>query len=126
MKTPLLLLIALTFATSASGQSLEVVGYAGDLGEWEMTASLAGKASFWSKDFSGPLTMRHSGICTVDGPTEKTGEISLQVSRWTSGLQATVMLDGVACTYSGVKSDFYAGVMNCADRRIPLKLWLRE
>jgi hypothetical protein len=126
VKKSLLLLVALTFAAPAYGQSLEVVGYAGDLGEWEVTASLTGKTSFWSKDFAGPLTMRHSGICTIEGPKEKTGEISLQISRWTLGLQATVMLDGVACSYSGRKLDFYAGVLNCADRRIPLKLWLRE
>src|SRR2546421_1506858 len=52
---------------------------AGVLGEWELTASVS-SASNRTKEFSGPLTMRHTGICTQDGPEEKTGEIRLQVA----------------------------------------------
>jgi len=66
--------------------------------------------------------MTHVGICTVDGPEEKKGEIRLQISQPASRLSATLVLDGVACTYSGQRSDFY----NCPARSpMPLKIWLK-
>ena len=86
-------------ATPAGAQSLEVLGYAGVLGEWELTASVTGNDD--TKDYSGPLTMTHVGICTVDGPEEKKGKIHLQVSQPSSQMSATLVLDGVTCTYAG-------------------------
>ena len=102
---------------------MEVVGYAGLLGEWELSASVTGDSNR-QKEFSGPLTMRHTGICTQDGPEEKTGEIRLQVAG--SSLQATLLVGGIECRYSGRLADFYSGEMSCPDRSVvPLKLWLR-
>ena len=120
----LLFAIALSaLATSAWAQSVQVVGYAGVLGEWELTASVM-TSSNRTKEFSGPLTMRHTGICTQDGPEEKTGEIRLQVSE--SSLQATLLVGGVECRCRGRLADFYSGEMSCPDRSaVPLKLWLR-
>jgi len=70
--------------------------------------------------------MTHVGICTVDGPEEKKGEIRLQISQPASRLSATLVLDGVACTYNGQLSDFYSGTMNCPARApMPLKIWLK-
>ena len=70
--------------------------------------------------------MKHVGICTQDGPEEKTGEIRLQISASSSQLDATLLVDGVECTYSGRLSDPYSGMMTCPDREaIPLKLWLK-
>src|SRR5262249_42921581 len=43
------------FATPAAAEPLELFGYAGVLGEWELTASVA--ANDRTKDFVGPLTM---------------------------------------------------------------------
>jgi hypothetical protein len=121
------LLIALsTLAAPAQAQSLQVIGYAGVLGEWELTATVTEKASRRTKEFSGPLTMRHVGICTQDGPEEKTGEIRIQLSGSSSRLNATLSVAGVECTYSGRLSDFYTGMMNCPDRQaVPLILWLK-
>jgi len=45
--------------------------------------------------------MKHVGICTQDGPEEKTGEIRLQISASLSELNATSRVAGVECTYSG-------------------------
>ena len=110
-------------ATPAFAETREVIGYAGVLGEWELTANVTGDGN--TKVLAGPLTMTHVGICTVEGPEEKKGEISLQVSQ-PSHLSATLVLDGVACTYSGQLSDFYSGTMNCPARApMPLKIWLK-
>jgi hypothetical protein len=121
------LLIELSaLATSAQAQSLQVFGYAGVLGEWELTATVTEAASRRAKEFSGPLTMKHVGMCTQDGPEEKTGEIRFQLSAWSSRLNATLSVAGVECTYSGRLSDSYTGMMTCPDRHaVPLKLWVK-
>ena len=124
MKKPILSLIALTFATSAYGQSLQVVGYAGDLGEWEVTANLTEKATFWHTEFIGPLTMRHVGLCTQNEPEEKIGEIRLHKSA--TSVKATLLVDGIACSYTGERRDFYSGLMSCPGRpAVTLRMWLR-
>src|ERR1700720_2461297 len=112
--------------TPASAQSLQVVGYSGYLGEWELTATVTETASGPKKEYSGPLTMRHVGMCTQDGPEEKTGEMRLQISASSSQLNATFSVAGVECTYSGRLADSYTGTMDCPDRQaVPLKLWVR-
>ena len=122
----LFLLLAGALTAPAQAQSLEVVGYAGVLGEWELTATVTEKARLWSKEFSGPLSMKHVGICTQDGPEEKTGEIRFQISALSSQLDATLLVEGVSCTYSARSSDPYSGLMACPDREaVPLKLWVK-
>jgi hypothetical protein len=111
-------------ATPAGAQSLQVIGYSGYLGEWELTATVTEKISSRAKEYSGPLTMKHVGVCTQDGPEEKTGEMRFQISP--SRLNATLSVAGVECTYSGQLSDSYTGTMDCPDRQaVPLKLWVR-
>ena len=113
-------------ATAASAQSLQVIGYSGYLGEWELTATVAGNISSRAKEYSGPLTMTHIGMCTQDGPEKKTGEMRFQISGWSSRMKATLLVDGVECTYSGRLSESYTGMMNCPDRRaVPLVLWVK-
>jgi hypothetical protein len=122
----LFLLIALgALATSAQAQSLQLIGYSGFLGEWELTATVTQSAS-GRKKYAGLMTMKHVGVCTQEGPEERTGEIRLQRSASLSRLTATLSVAGVECTYSGQLSDSYTGTMSCPDREaVPLKLWLR-
>jgi hypothetical protein len=113
-------------ATPASAQSLQIVGYSGYLGEWELTATLTETTSGQIKEYSGPLTMKHVGVCTQDGPEEKTGEIRVRIIASSSQLNATLSVAGAECTYSGRFSGAYTGTMNCPDRQaVPLKLWVR-
>jgi hypothetical protein len=123
----LILLIGLgTLATPAGAESLQVLGYAGVLGEWELTAAVTEKAMGRTKGFSGPLTMTHVGMCTQDGPEKRNGEIRFQRSTWSSRLNAILSVAGVECTYSGKLSDSYTGMMTCPDRPpIPLTLWVK-
>ena len=124
MRALLLLIMLGALATPAQAQSRQVIGYAGVLGEWELTATVTENSSRRSKEFSGPLTMKHTGVCTQDGPEEKTGELHFQLS--SSRLTATLLVAGVACTYSGKLSDSYSGMMNCPDRSaVPLRLWVK-
>ena len=80
-------------ATPASAQSLQVVGYSGYLGEWELTATVTETTSGRTKEYSGPLTMKHVGVCTQDGPEEKTGEMRFQMI----GLVIPIECDIVGC-----------------------------
>jgi len=106
----------------AHAQALEIIGYSGYLGEWELTATVAETAT----GYSGPLTMKHVGLCTQDGPEERTGEIHLELSASSSRLDATLSVAGVECSYSGRLSDSYTGTMTCPDREaVPLKLWVK-
>ena len=105
------------------GRNATDLGQAGVLGEWELTANVT--ATGTQKEFSGPLIMRHVGICTVDGPEQKTGNIKLQLSA-SSRVKAIFFIDGVACTYAGRKSDPYSGLLRCPDQRdVPLLMWLK-
>lgn len=126
MRALVLLIVLGALTTPARAQSLQVMGYAGVLGEWELTATVTETASQRTKTFSGPLTMKHVGACTQDGPEEKTGEIRFQISGLSSRMKATLLVNGIECTYSGRLSDSYTGMMNCPDRRaVPLTLWVK-
>jgi hypothetical protein len=113
-------------ATPASAQSLQIVGYSGHLGEWELSATVTATTSGQIKEYAGPLTMKHVGVCTQDGPEEKTGELHVRIIASSSQLNATLSVAGAECTYSGRLSGAYTGTMNCPDRQaVPLKLWVR-
>jgi hypothetical protein len=114
------------FAGAANAEPREVFGYAGELGEWELLATVTDQAHAPGGEFSGPLTMTHVGICTQDGPEKRSGEIRFQLSESSSTLNAVMVLAGVECSFKGKRTDFYSGVMACADRRtFPLKLWVK-
>lgn len=104
--------------------AIELTGFSGYTGEWELTASLARNGT--SREFSGPLKMTHVGWCSQDGPEIKTGELSLKIARLTSRIDMSVRVDGSECAYSARLSDVYEGLLTCPDRRpVPLTLWLR-
>jgi hypothetical protein len=127
MKVLVLPIMLGVLATPAgAAQPLEVIGYSGYLGEWELTATVTETTPGSTAEYSGPLKMKHVGICTQDGPEEKTGALHFQMSTSSSRLNATLSVAGVECTYSGQLSDSYAGTMNCPGRQgVPLKLWVK-
>jgi hypothetical protein len=109
----------------AQAQPLEVIGYLGYVGEWELTATVT-ETDSGRGGYSGPLTMKHVGLCTQDGPEEKTGEMHLEISASSSRLDATLSVAGVKCSYNGRLSASYTGTMTCPDREpVPLKLWVK-
>jgi hypothetical protein len=121
---PLFVLCALSAPAQAAAR--QILGYAGVLGEWELTGVVTEKTLVWAREYSGPVSMKHIGVCTQDGPEEKTGEIRVQISGLTSQLNATLLVEGVECVYSARSSTPYSGMMACRGREaIPLKLWLK-
>lgn len=125
MRTRLLLIMLSAIVVPAHAQPLEIIGYSGYLGEWELTATVSEIAS-GRKAYSGPVTMKHVGLCTQDGPEEKTGEIHLEISTSSSRMDATLSVAGIECSYIGRLADSYTGTMTCPDREaVPLKLWVK-
>ncbi len=114
------------FAMLRVPRSLQITGYAGHLGEWELTATLSKGALTRMRELSGPLSMKHIGLCSQDGPEEKAGEMRLRLSLLSSEIEASLRIEGIECTYSGVMSDLHTGAMVCPDRpAVPLTLWGR-
>jgi hypothetical protein len=70
--------------------------------------------------------MKHVGLCTVNGPVEKSGKLTLQInqSAGSSRLQAVLSLDdGDRCSYVGQWSGRSTGTMDCSGGKgIPLTL----
>ena len=125
VRAPLLPIVLAALASPVQAESLQLIGYSGYLGEWEVSATVTEDAS-GRRQYAGPMTIKHVGVCTQEGPEERTGEILLQRSASLSRLNATLSIDGVECTYSGQLSDSYTGTMSCPDREaVPLRLWLR-
>ncbi|MEJ8847500.1 hypothetical protein [Variovorax rhizosphaerae] len=126
MTARLLLLAMAAVATQAASAALELVGYSGGFGEWEWTGKVVERAAGRAKEYSGPVTLTHTGICTQDGPETKAAEIRFQLSRFPSEMKATVVVDGVECRFSGRLTDRYTGSMTCPDRpAVPLSIWVK-
>lgn len=122
-----LCLMAVVFATAqpAHARSLRVDGKSGYLSEWEVKAEVTGTMSDGREEFSGPITLRHVGICTPNGAVEKSGTIRFHISKslWSSQIQATLLIDGAQCTYKAKLSDGSSGFMDCpGGTAIPLTL----
>jgi hypothetical protein len=119
-------LALLTLVTQAQGQSREVTGQTGLLGEWELAATVTQRDADGITEFIGPLTLKHVGICTQDGPEEKAGELRLRLSDSLSRVRATLLIDGTECSFNGTRTTSFEGWMNCPDRRsVPLTLWIK-
>lgn len=102
--------------------SLDITGYTGRLGEWEVTAAVVRTGD----ELVGPMTMKHVGICTQEGPQEKTGELRLRLSSFTPQVVASLVVDGIECAYRGPLSEAHLGELLCPDRRpVPITLWTR-
>ena len=120
------MLALLGFVAPAEAQLREVTGQVGFLGEWELTATVTERIADDAKEFSGPLNLKHVGVCTQDGPEEKSGELRMRFSDSSTRVSATLLIEGTECTYSGNLKTSYDGIMNCPDRRsVPLTLWIK-
>jgi hypothetical protein len=115
-----------TFATPSAAQTRTIHGQAGILGEWELTATVISQTN-GGHQWSGPLSLKHIGFCSVDGPEEKTGELRLDLPDPVTGplgqVTATLLFDGTVCTFKGHVTDGSDGVMACPDRGdVPMML----
>jgi hypothetical protein len=109
---------------TAHAEVIQVTGKLGFLAEWEVSAKVTESAASHKVEFSGPLKIRHIGVCSHDGPDEILGEIRYRITGWiTRRMHATLVLDGSKCTFEGKLSGVYDGVISCERwHGIPLTL----
>ena len=116
----LCVMAAACLAQPAAAQTRAVAGQFGILGEWDVTATVIQQTS---GQWVGPARIRHVGYCTVDGPEEKSGEFQLRLAEPRGRIEGTIVIDGLACTFSGRLKDGYDGTLRCPDRRdVPITL----
>jgi len=127
MRTLSLFMAVAAFTAPVRAQSvLQLEGQTGYLGEYELSGTVSKQSSNGGTEFSGPLVVKHVGLCTHAGPQEATSEIKLQIAASSRRVAATVMFEGLACTYQGVLSESYHGFMNCGNQTsLPLRLWTK-
>ena len=125
---PVLVLAALfgVAACPAQARTLRIDGTSGYLSEWEVKAEVSSVPSGGREEFSGPLTLRHVGLCNSNGVEQKAGQIKFHISKslWSAdAIHATLTIDGLQCTYDGKLSGRTSGFMECRDgKAIPLVL----
>jgi hypothetical protein len=118
---------AAVLATPVCADSvLQLYGKTGYLGEYELSATVSEQISNGKTEFSGPLVIKHVGLCTHTGPQQVTSEIKLQFAGSSQRVTAKLVFEGVDCTYQGVLTESYHGFMDCADHaNLPLRLWTK-
>jgi hypothetical protein len=102
-------------APAALAQSYSASGQVGYLSEWEMKASLARTVTSSGEDYSGPVTLRHVGLCSVNGVEEKSGTVRLTVSPRSSGVEGTLAMKDDSCRIVASASRGFSGLLNCRD-----------
>jgi hypothetical protein len=109
-------------ASAALAQSYSAKGQVGYLQEWEMKGSLARTATHFSTNYTGPVTLRHVGLCSINGVEEKSGTLEVKVSSWTSNVEGTLALPDDECHIAASASQNYSGLLNCRNGQgIPIK-----
>ena len=123
---PVGFLLILSSIAVARAEPLQIHGTTGYVSEYELSGSVSEQELNGKKEFSGPLTVRHVGLCTHDGPKETVGEIRFELSKSSSRITATLNFDGSKCTYDGALSESYHGFMDCGrGASVPLSLWTK-
>jgi hypothetical protein len=90
-------------------------------------ASLARTVSAGKVEYSGPLTLRHVGLCSANGVEEKSGELRLAVSRWTGGVEGTLAMDGDNCRLVASPSRPYSGLLSCRNAQgVPINFSIEQ
>ena len=128
---PMRLLILVVSTTvlagsTADARSLQIHGVTGYLSEYDLSASVSSDASEGIEELSGPLTIKHVGLCTHDGPTEILSQLKLEFVDASAPVTATLNFDGHECSYRGYLSETYIGVLTCnRGLSLPLRLWAK-
>ena len=114
-------------AGSVMAQSYSINGQIGYLGEWEMKANLAKTSTGSGVNYDGPVTLRHVGLCSVNGPEEKSAVVRLTVSRKTSVVEGTLTMTDDTCRIAASASKSHSGLLNCRDGHgVPINFSIDE
>jgi hypothetical protein len=113
MRTLLVAISISVVAATAAAEPYAASGQVGYLQEWELKASLAKSASGGRIEYSGPVTLRHVGLCSVNGVEEKSGNMRLTMSRAPAAAEGTLALEGDSCRIVASQAPSYSGLLTC-------------
>ena len=98
LRKAVLVAVLSALAIPARAQSMQVYGKTGYLGEYELSSIVSEQVANGRREYSGPLAVKHVGLCTRDGPKETTGQIRFQLTGSSTRATATLVFEGVECT----------------------------
>jgi hypothetical protein len=114
-------------ATRAGAEPYAASGQVGYLQEWELKASLARTVSGGRIEYSGPVTLRHVGLCSVNGVEEKSGKLRLTMSRAPGAAEGTLALEGDSCRIMANQAPSYSGLLTCRNGQgVPISFSIEE
>jgi hypothetical protein len=121
------IILLLAFAAPAQAQPVQITGKLGYLSEWEIAARVTEHASSGKNEFSGPLVLKHVGVCTPGRPVEMSGEIRYHITGWISPrMKAILRIEGTECRFEAKLSEAYEGVLSCPQwRGVPVSLFVK-
>jgi hypothetical protein len=120
MRTIVAVILMFTAAPAALAQSYSFSGQIGYLHEWEMTGNLAKTVTRLGADYSGAMTLRHVGLCSVNGVEQKQAHMQLKVS--SARLEGTLVMDDDRCRIVASGSSG-SGLLTCRHGQgVPINL----
>ena len=128
MRTLMIAMLVLASAAPVQAGSVQVSGKLGYLSEWEISGQVSDSPATGKGEFSGPITIKHVGVCTPGRPVEMSGELRYHISGWVKPrMRATLVVDGVECGFDAVLSQSYEGALACTQwRGVPLSLSVKS
>jgi hypothetical protein len=114
-------------AARAGAEPYAASGQVGYLQEWELKASLAKTVSGGRIEYSGPVTLRHVGLCSVNGVEEKFGKLRLTMSRAPGAAEGTLAMEGDSCRVIANQAPSYSGLLTCRNGQgVPISFAIEE
>jgi hypothetical protein len=114
-------------ADRAGAEPYAASGQVGYLQEWELTASLAKTVSGGRIEYSGLVTLRHVGLCSVNGVEEKSGKLRLTMSRAPGAAEGTLAMEGDNCRIMANQAPSYSGLLTCRNGQgVPISFSIEE
>lgn len=127
MRTLLVTVSICIVAATAAAEPYAASGQVGYLQEWELKASLARSVSGSRIEYSGPVTLRHVGLCSANGVEEKSGNMRLTMSRAPAAAEGTLALEGDSCRIVANQAPSYSGLLTCRNGQgVPISFSIEE
>jgi hypothetical protein len=126
MRTLLVAISICVVVATAAAEPYAASGQVGYLQEWELKASLAKSVSGGRIEYSGPVTLRHVGLCSANGVEEKSGNIRLTMSRAVAA-EGTLAFEGDSCRIVANQAPSYSGLLTCRNGQgVPISFSIEE
>jgi hypothetical protein len=127
MRTLLVGISMCIVAATAAAEPYAASGQVGYLQEWELKANLAKTVSGSKIEYSGPVTLRHVGLCSANGVEEKSGSMRLTMSRAPAAAEGTLALEGDSCRVVANQAPSYSGLLTCRNGQgVPISFSIEE